>query len=257
MARRILVGVIVLAIAARASAQFVVIDVAHLVQALLVAERVQRHLDELRAQAQTIQRMAQGLPGMDRYRLPTIPVTLHDADRWVYGRPWIEALTRGDLDGAAYRAGVVPLASAADLLAALPLLARQQVERQIATVEIADAVASLAGHQVGATRAAYGRTQAAVDALERDVVATGAGYHDLTAVLDKVAAGELLARRQDLAANQLLTSAVEQLLARSKRQRDTEALALNMQAATWRDGPTAYAAFAAGAGEALRTWRQP
>jgi hypothetical protein len=79
----------------------------------------------------------------------------------------------------------------------------------------------------------------------------------MTAILDKVAAGELLGRRQDMAANQLLSHAVEQLLARSKRQRDTEASTLNMQLVTWRDGEAANRAFRAGAGHALSTWRQP
>ena len=45
----------------------------------------------------------------------------------------------------------------------------------------------------------------------------------MTAILDKVAAAELLGRRQDMAANQLLSHALEQMLARSKRLRDTEA----------------------------------
>ena len=58
----------------------------------------------------------------------------------------------------------------------------------------------------------------------------------MTAILDKVAAGELLGRRQDMASNQLLSHALEQLLARSKRLRDTEAATINMQLVTWRDG---------------------
>ena len=70
----------------------------------------------------------------------------------------------------------------------------------------------------------------------------------MTAILDKVAAGELLGRRQDMATNQLLSHALEQLLARGKRQRDTEASTLNMQLVTWRDGEAANRAFRAGAG---------
>ena len=51
--------------------------------------------------------------------------------------------------------------------------------------------------------------------------------------------------------------AFEQLLSRSKRQRDTEAATINMQLVTWRDGRAANEAFVAGTGDALRTWRQP
>jgi hypothetical protein len=79
----------------------------------------------------------------------------------------------------------------------------------------------------------------------------------MTAVLDKISAGELLARRQDMLSNQLLSHALEQLLARSKRLRDTEASTINMQLVTWRDSPAANEAFVAGTGDALRTWRQP
>ena len=70
----------------------------------------------------------------------------------------------------------------------------------------------------------------------------------MTAILDKVAAGELLGRRQDMAANQLLSHALEQLLARSKRLRDTEAATMNMQLVTWRDGRAANEAMVAGSG---------
>jgi hypothetical protein len=139
----------------------------------------------------------------------------------------------------------------------LTAAARRAFERQYATVEITDSVAMMGGHQVGLMRGYYGALQRAVDALERDVLNTGSGYHEMTAILDKVAAGELLGRRQDMAANQLLSHAVEQLLARSKRQRDTEASTLNMQLVTWRDGEAANRAFRAGAAHALSTWRQP
>ena len=61
----------------------------------------------------------------------------------------------------------------------------------------------------------------------------------------------------DMAANQLLSHTLEQLLARSKRLRDTEATTMNMQLVRWRDGRQANEAMAAGTGEALRVWRQP
>ncbi len=93
--------------------------------------------------------------------------------------------------------------------------------------------------------------------LESDVLNGLLRYHEMTAILDKIAGGELLARRQDMATNQLLSHALEQLLARGKRQRDTEAATMNMQLVTWRDGRAANDALVAGTGDALRTWRQP
>ena len=79
----------------------------------------------------------------------------------------------------------------------------------------------------------------------------------MTAVLDQIAAGELVGRRQDTVTNQLLSHALEQLLARSKRFRDTEATSVNMQLSTWREADAANRALSAGVGDALRTWRQP
>ena len=93
--------------------------------------------------------------------------------------------------------------------------------------------------------------------MQDDVLNSSSDYHQMTAVLDKISAGELLARRQDMAANQLLSHALEQLLARTKRERDTDAATINMQLTTWRDAAAANDAFVAGTGDALRAWRQP
>src|SRR5439155_21739888 len=113
------------------------------------------------------------------------------------------------------------------------------------------------GHQVALVRGYSSVLQAVTQALEADVLHPGSAYHQLTAVLDKVAAGELLARRQDTAANQLLSHALEQLLARGKRLRDTEAATMNMRLQSLRDGRAAGASVIAGAADDLRTWRQP
>jgi len=131
------------------------------------------------------------------------------------------------------------------------------MERQYATIEITDSVAMMGGHQVALARGYHGRLQDAVESLESDVLNGLTRYHEMTAVLDKISAGELLARRQDMLSNQLLSHALEQLLARSKRLRDTEASTINMQLVTWRDSRAANEAFVAGTGDALRTWRQP
>jgi hypothetical protein len=81
--------------------------------------------------------------------------------------------------------------------------------------------------------------------------------HEMTAVLDKVAAGALIGRRQDMAVNQLLSHTVEQLMSRSKRLRDAEAASMNMRLGAMRDGRVASSAIVRGASDDLRTWRQP
>ncbi len=239
-----------------AYAQFTVIDPDNLVQTTLIASRTEQHYQQLLAEFQTIRRMAQGLASLDRYRLPSIPTTVHDPSQWQYGRPWIQGLNTGDPTGTLYQSTALPLEHPDPRLAQLPAFARQAFERRYATVEITESIAALAGHQVGLTRSYDPHLQQAIDSLQRDVLSTQNGYHEVTAILDKIAAGELLARRQDMASNQLLSHALEQLLARSKRLRDTEAATINMQLVAWRDAQTANDAFVAGTGDALRSWRQ-
>jgi len=117
--------------------------------------------------------------------------------------------------------------------------------------------AVIGAHQVALIRGYSQQLQDAVQALERDVTNPRPEYHQVTAVLDKVAAGELIARRQDLATNQLLSHALEQLLVRGKRTRDTETANMNMRLLGMRDGRAAGSSVVKGAADDLRTWRQP
>ena len=174
--------------------------------------------------------MAQGLGNLDAYRIPTIAITSHDTGRWEYGRPWLQGLNSGDAAGGAYMQVARRLERPGAALAALPPAARQAVERAYATIEITDSVAQMGGHQVALVRGYSGRLQAAINALERDVVSTsrrvprdhGHSRQDRR----RPARG---ADGEDMAANQLLSHVLEQLLARSKRQRDSEAAAMNMR----------------------------
>jgi hypothetical protein len=216
-----------------------------------------REYEALVAQYQTLVRMSTGLGNMRRYRIPTVPGTDHRIDRWAYGRSWLQALNGGDPSGTGYRASTRRLDVPGLVLRQLPPAARRAAEQAYATVEIADSVAQLGGHQVGVLRAYSRRLQQAIDALEGDVVSTDSRAREMTAVLDKVAAGALIARRQDMAANQLLSHSVEQLLARGKRLRDTEAATMNMRLGSLRSGRVAGSSVVKGAADDLRAWRQP
>jgi hypothetical protein len=240
-----------------AFAQIVVIDKGNLTQAVLIAERTLREYETLWAQYQTVLRMSQKLGNMDRYRTPPIAFTQHDPSRWVYGAPWLQGLNSGDNRGVLYRQVTRPLARPGAGFDQLPASARKAIEDAYATIEITDAVAQIAGHQVALVRGYSGPMQQAVQDLENDVVHARSSYHELTAILDKVAAGELLARRQDIATNQLLSHALEQLLARSKRLRDSEAALMNMQLGGLMYGRAAGASLVRGSADDLRRWRQP
>ncbi len=119
-----------------------------------------------------------------------------------------------------------------------------------------DAAAIAATHDSGQLRYNGRRELAAIDGLERDVT-NDSVEQSTTAILDKLSGASLIAARQRQARIQLLEGFVEQLLVESKRARDTDAAAMNMQLTAWRDRAAANRAFADGAGDALRTWRQP
>jgi hypothetical protein len=124
-------------------------------------------------------------------------------------------------------------------------------------LELADAAAMSAINDTGSLRL-NGRRQElqAIDALEAHVIDPSL-EQSATAVLDKISGAVLLGTRQRQARSQLLAAFVEQLLVDSKRARDVDTTAMNMQLVTWRDSRAANAAFFAGTGDALRTWRQP
>lgn len=254
---RIILAALLVLVATPVRAQFAVVDHGNLTQAVLIAERTLREYEALVAQYQTLVRMSTGLGNMQRYRMPSVLGTEHRADRWQYGRSWLEGLNVGDPSGTAYRAATRRLESPEYALRQLPPAARRATEQAYATVEIADSVAQLGGHQVGLIRAYSRRLQQAIDALEGDVVSGDPRAREMTAVLDKVAAGALIARRQDMAANQLLSHSLEQLLARSKRLRDTEAATINMRLGALRNGRVAGTSVVRGAADDLRSWRQP
>ena len=134
--------------------------------------------------------------------------------------------------------------------------ARRALLSQLATLDLADSAIISATHDTGQLRYNGRRELAAIEALERDVT-NGSLEQSTTAVLDKISGAGLIGARQRQARIQLLDGIVEQLLVEGKRARDTEAAAMNMQLVAWRDRAAANQAFVAGAGDALRTWRQP
>jgi hypothetical protein len=256
--KRITVAALLLiTIVAPARAQFVVSDPENLAQAVLIAERTLQEYNTLLEQYRTVVRMSQGLGSLDRYRMPAIAFNSPDAANRPYGAPWIQGLNAGDPYGDLYYQTTRSLEKPGTLLDPLPSPPRKAVENSYATIEMTDSVAVIGAHQVALIRGYSQQLQDAVQALERDVANPGTEYHQVTSILDKVAAGELIGRRQDMATNQLLSHALEQLLVRGKRTRDTEAANMNMRLLGMRDGRTASTSVVKGAADDLRAWRQP
>ncbi len=254
------VGIVVLCglLASPAGAQIPVYDAANRVEVARLVDQTIREYQQLVQQYQTIVRMSQALRNIGRYRTVPIAFTQHDSARWPYGAPWLAALNRGDADGTRYtRVSRLLQRPPHAAMARLPPEARRAIEDAYATIEITDSIAQRGAHQVALVRGYGDRFQQIVQLLESDILNPDPAFHQLTSVLDKVAAGELVGRRQDTATNQLLSHALEQLLAQAKRKRDTEVATMNMRLGGMRDARATSRSYIDGSADALRTWRQP
>ena len=257
--RLIAVATVAVGLLARpAHGQLVVNDPLNTAQAIALVQKTISEYQTLVQQYQTIVRMSQSLQNIARYRTVPIAFSSHDPSRFPYGAPWLTALNSGDARGDLYaqiaRSLQRPDAAA---LARLPPDARRAIEDAYATIEITDSIAQRGAHQVALVRGYGGSLQSVVQLLENDILSPVSGFHQLTAILDKVAAGELVGRRQDTASNQLLSHALEQLLAQAKRRRDTEVATMNMRLVAMQRGRDVGRSYIEGSADALRTWRQP
>jgi hypothetical protein len=198
---------------------------------------------------------------LDKYSVPEPPRwrVYRYQDTNLYANPYNEALNGGDREGASYaeiaRERAIPGPELAGLAELAPE-AEAAIAAQLATLDLADSTIIAGTDQNGRLRSSGKREMRAIDALERDVV-DPSHTQSATAVLDKISGAVLIETRQKQARLQFLTGIVEQLLIDNKRSRDTEAAVMNMQLNRLRDGRAANTALLAGAGDALRTWKQP
>jgi hypothetical protein len=190
---------------------------------------------------------------------PVWRIHLFLREQFVYANPYNASLNYGDGSGAGYEAIALarqqPGSELAELAEAAPH-AYANVMASLATLDVADSTIIAGTDQTGQLRFNGRAEQAAIDALEMNVVDPSLGQ-SATAVLDKISGATLLGARQQQARLQFLAAMVEQLLVDNKRDRDTEAAIMNMQLGRLKDGAAANATFIAGAGDDLRTWRQP
>ena len=261
MRRVLLVLGLCAALSIESSAQISVFDPAITARNTATAAVREFLLNTEREQHSQLRRMAQRLSlftSLAKYALEDPPRwRTHGGNSFLFTQAYNDALIFGDPVGAAFLAVSHPLADARDLLARLTPAARRIITSRLATVNMTDAAAIAATHDTGQLRF-NGRKHElpAIDALEAHVI-DPSNEQSATAVLDKISGAALIAARQRQARVQLLAGVVEQLLIDTKRARDADVAAMNMQLVSWRDGRAANEAFVAGSGDALRTWRQP
>lgn len=248
---------------ATASAQLVVTDPATTARNAVIAGLKESILEVLAEQHSKLRRMAMRLSlhtDLRKYAAQEPPLwRTHDFETYLFANGYTAALNYGDPLGAEYERLARHRMQAGDVLAMVPSHAREVLARSLATIDLADAAAIVATHQTGTLRFNGRRETRAINILESHAIDPSL-EQSATAVLDKISGAVLIGTRQKQTRLQLLTGIVEQLLVDSKRSRDTETAALNMQlnrlrAADWGEGGGTN--MLAGASNHLRSWRQP
>ena len=260
MRRVVLVLGLCVAVSVQLSAQIGVYDPAVTARNTATAVVKEFLLNTERQQHSQLRRMAQRLSlftNLAKYVLEDPPRWRTHGGDFLYANAYNDALIFGDPSGAAFLAVSHPVVDARALMDRLTPAARRAFSSRLATVNLTDAATIAATHDTGQLRF-NGRKHElqAIDALEAHVI-DPSNEQSATAVLDKISGAALIAARQRQARVQLLAGVVEQLMIDTKRARDADAAAMNMQLVMWRDGRAANEAFVAGSGHALRTWRQP
>ena len=264
MRRRLLLAATILLIGcAVVQAQIVVFDPAITVRntvTAVVKELLANLQEQQRRQIRRMSRRLSFFTDLQRYKLPEPPRwrihIFNDPEAVLFARDYHAALNYGDASGNAFRSVSVPLIDARGLFGEEDPTAVREFAARLATINVADATAISATNDTGHVRYNGRREQAAIDQLDADVL-DPSDEQSTTAVAEKLSGSALIGARQRQARAELLVGIVEQLLVDSKRSRDTEASLMNMQLTTWRIARPANAAFGAGTGDALRTWRQP
>ena len=260
MRPRILVPVFLLLASSSTFAQIAVYDAATTARNTASAVLKEYILNTQRDQHIRLQEMARRLSAfanIRRYAVPDPPRWRTHGGDFLFISPYNDALIFGDPTGAAYLAVSHAITSARSIPNTLTSAARRELTSRLATLDLADATAIAGMNDTGQLRFnGRKRELPAIDALEAHVI-DPSSEQSATAVLDKISGAVLIGARQRQARTQLLAGLVEQLLTDSKRARDADAVAMNMQLVRWRDAQAANEAFVAGSGDALRTWRQP
>ena len=262
MRRILLVATGIVVLSGTGHAQIAVHDTAVTIRNAITAALREYLLEVQMSQHSQLRRMAQRLS----FFTPLTKYSAPDAPRWrrhpggddeggMVSSLLQQALDFGDGEGTGYSNVIQRVRTDVGELAALPTSARNVIDRQLATIDLADAVSISTINDTGRLRFAGRAELTAIDALEA-AVTDGSLEQSATAVLEKISGAELIAACQRQARSTLLVALVEQLAVDTKRERDTYASALNMQSSQWAR-TSIEAATSPRTGDALRTWRQP
>src|SRR5438552_16253579 len=229
--RIIIIAVAIVAVSVSfAGAQIVVTDPATTIKNAAIALLKNDVVDVLTNQATRLRKMAKRLSlatNLDKYSLGEPPAwRIHwfiDDGTFLYANPYTAALNYGDGTGQSFEevararvapgaelAGLAGLAGEGEDAAALDVIASE-----LATLDVADSTIIAGTDQTGQLRYNGRREQAAIDALDADVIDPSPSQ-SATAIRAKISGAGLSRARQQQARLQFLTGIVEQLLVNNK-----------------------------------------
>ena len=216
-----------------------------------------QQLDRVRQMAKRLS----AVTSLTKYAAPGAPLwrTRRIDDALAASDSFMDALNGGDQTGRGYAAVArsrVPVGSVFAEFGEESFVAENALRAALATLDIADSVIMAGIDQTGRIRGNRRSEVNTIAALEIDVI-DGNQEQSTSAVLDKISAASLIRARQQETRMELLTALTEQLLVDSKRDRDTEAAAMNMQLGRLNRGRAVAASLLAGSAGDFRSWRQP
>jgi len=205
-------------------------------------------------------RMAQQVPVnmINRYRALATP-WLNTSPSDVYGTAggWANGINTGSGVASGYSAATLPLGTYGGAFGNIPPDQLPRVKTDYATVELTDG-ANLTGIEtLGSMRGNAPQVEAAIQNLEADSLSSSPNMNTEIAVLNKINAADVISLRNLQDTNKLLATLVEEQIIAAKRTRDAEAQAFNNHIEFMAKGQAAMAAQAAGASQAMLSWRMP
>ena len=203
--------------------------------------------------------MAKMLPGsLARFRAIPTPWFLSSATN-TYGTTggWISAINTGANVPGGYQSAIDPLLAYGAALGNIPADQLSRLEKHYATIELSDGATQDGIETVGTLRSNAPRVETAIQNLEDASLASDPAYNTEIGVLNKINAASVMALRNGQDTNKLLTAVAEQQFVETKRQRDSEAQAVNNHIAFMAIEQSYLSSQKANASDAMMGFRMP
>ncbi len=203
--------------------------------------------------------MAKTLPAnLANFRAIRTPWFLSSATN-TYGMTggWIAAINSGSNVLGGYQSATDPLQVYGAALGNVPADQLSRLEKHYGTVELTDGATQDGIETIGTLRFNAPQVEAAIQNLEDVSLDSDPEYNTEIGVLNKINAADVIALRNGQDTNKLLTALAEQQLIEAKRQRDSEADAVNNHIVFMANEQNLLSSQKAGASDAMLNFQMP